>query len=219
MHTSSEPVRTYKVRRRVTAGQAAALDRLLPALGADPTRSVVARELFGRDAPLVLEIGSGMGEATLAMAQADPDRDVLAVEVHTPGLGNLLRLVETAGISNVRVLEADAREVLRDLLPPASLDEVRVFFPDPWPKSRHAKRRLVSREFADLVATRLRPGGLLHVATDWASYAELASEVLAAHPAYEVVSRERGLRPVTRFEQRGLAEGRRAYDLVVQRRS
>ena len=211
------PVRTFKVRRRVTTGQADALARLLPTYGLDRTLPFDAARVFGRQAPLVLEIGSGMGEATAAMAAADPQRDVLAVEVHTPGLGNLLRLIEDAGLTNVRVLEADAREVLREVLPEACLDEVRVFFPDPWPKARHAKRRLVTSEFASLVATRLRPGGLLHVATDWQSYAEMADAVLSEHPAYEVVSRERGARPVTRFEQRGLDAGRRSYDLVVRR--
>ncbi len=218
MQISHEPIRTYKVRRRVTTGQAEALERLLPRYGVDPHARFDAEQVFDRAAPLVLEIGSGMGEATAAMAAADPGRDVLAVEVHTPGLGNLLRLVEAAGLSNVRVLEADARQVLGDLLRPGSLDEVRVFFPDPWPKARHAKRRLVSREFADLLAGRLRPGGVLHVATDWSSYAEQSLAVLDPHPDYEVVSRERGSRAVTRFETRGLEAGRTAYDVVARRR-
>ena len=217
METSHAPVRTFKMRRRVTTGQADALVRLLPAYGLDASQPWDSARAFGRVAPLVLEIGSGMGEATAAMAAADPDRDVLAVEVHTPGLGNLLRLLESAALTNVRVLEADAREVLRDLLPPATLDEVRVFFPDPWPKARHIKRRLVSGEFADLVASRLRPGGRLHVATDWRSYADMAAAVLSEHPSYEVVSRERGARPVTRFEQRGWDAGRNSYDLVVRK--
>ena len=212
------PVRTFKVRRRVTAGQADALARLLPSHGVDGSAPFDAVRVFGRSAPLVLEIGSGMGEATAAMAAADPDRDVLAVEVHTPGLGTLLRRVEAAGLTNVRVLEGDAREVLADLLAPGSLDEVRVFFPDPWPKSRHAKRRLVTPAFASLVASRLRPGGRLHVATDWASYAEQVEQVLAGSDELVVVSRDRGTRPVTRFEQRGLAAGRSPYDVVAQRR-
>ncbi len=212
------PVRTYKVRRRVTTGQADALARLLPRYGVESPGPLDVERAFGRRAPLVVEIGSGMGEATAAMAAADPGRDVLAVEVHTPGLGNLLRLVEAAGLTNVRVVEADAREVLRDLLAPGSVDEVRVFFPDPWPKTRHAKRRLVSAGFADLVAERLRPGGRLHVATDWPAYADGAAAVLEAHPAYEVVSRERGTRPVTRFEQRGADAGRASADLVARRR-
>lgn len=219
MQTTHEPLRTYKVRRRVTAGQADALVRLLPVFGVDPALPFDPALAYGRCAPLVLEVGSGMGEATAAMATADPARDVLAVEVHTPGLANLLRLVEAAGLTNVRVLEADAREVLGDLLAPASLDEVRVFFPDPWPKSRHHKRRLVTREFADLVAGRLRPGGLLHVATDWSSYAAQVCEVLQPHPDLELVARERGARPVTRFEARGIREGRLPHDMVFRRRA
>ncbi|MEX2290198.1 MAG: tRNA (guanosine(46)-N7)-methyltransferase TrmB [Mycobacteriales bacterium] len=211
-----EPVRTYKVRRRVTLGQREALERLLPVYGV-PVDVRVA-EAFGRQAPLVLEIGSGMGEATAAMAAADPERDLLAVEVHTPGIGNLLRLVDTAGLTNVRVLEADAREVLAQRIGPGELDEVRLFFPDPWPKSRHAKRRLVTAQFADLVADRLRPGGRLHVATDWTAYAAQALGVLAAHRAFDIVSRERGARPPTRFEQRGSDAGRASYDLVAVRR-
>lgn len=218
MQTPHAPVRTYKVRRRVTTGQADALTRLLPAYGLDAERPLDPRQVFGREAPLVLEIGSGMGEATAAMAQADPARDVVAVEVHTPGLGNLLRLVESAGLPNVRVLEGDAREVLTRLVAPGSLDEVRVFFPDPWPKSRHAKRRLVTPAFAELVASRLRPGGRLHVATDWDVYAEGAEQVLRSHPSYGVLSYDRGARPVTRFETRGLAAGRRVHDLVAERR-
>ena len=216
MQTSYEPVRTYKVRRRVTAGQADALARLLPVYGIDPGAPLVAADAFGRRAPLVVEIGSGMGEATAAMAAADPARDVLAVDVHTPGLGTLLRRIEEAGLTNVRVVEADARDVLRDLLAPDSLDEVRVFFPDPWPKARHAKRRLVTREFADLVASRLRPGGRLHVATDWVTYAEQTRVVLAEHPAFGVLTTDRGSRPVTRFEQRGLDAGRRVHDVVAE---
>lgn len=219
VQTSYEPLRTYKVRRRVTAGQADALARLLPVYGIDRQAAFVPAEVFGRQAPLVVEIGSGMGEATAAMAAADPDRDVLAVEVHTPGLGTLLRRVEAQGLRNVRVLEADAREVLADLLPPASVDELRVFFPDPWPKARHAKRRLVTSSFATLVASRLRPGGRLHVATDWDSYAGQVLDVLAAHPEYDVVSRQRGRRPVTRFEQRGLDAGRSVHDVVAVRRA
>lgn len=217
--TIHEPIRTFKVRRRVTTGQAEALTRLLPEYGVDPAAPFDPLQVFGREAPLVVEIGSGMGEATAAMAAADPGRDVLAVEVHTPGLGNLLRLVESAGLRNVRVLEADAREVLAGLLAPASLDEVRVFFPDPWPKARHAKRRLVTSSFADLVASRLRPGGRLHVATDWASYAEQVLAVLSPHDAFDVVSRDRGDRPLTRFEARGVEAGRQPYDVVAQRRA
>ena len=209
------PVRTYKVRRRVTTGQADALERLLPRFGVDPGRPFDAQAVFDRVAPLVLEIGSGMGEATAAMAAADPARDVLAVEVHTPGLGNLLRLLEAAGLRNVRVLEADAREVLADLLPEHALDELRIFFPDPWPKARHAKRRLVTPALLDLAASRLRPGGRLHVATDWADYAEQVRGLVRAHPSYGPAREDRGSRPVTRFEQRGRDAGRAVTDVVA----
>ncbi len=212
-----EAVRTYKARRRVTPGQAEALQRLSGAYGIGLVGPVVARDVFGRDALLVLEIGSGMGEATAAMAAADPDRDLLAVEVHTPGVAALLRRVEDLGLTNVRVVEADALHVL-ERLPDGSLDEVRVFFPDPWPKARHHKRRLVSPAFVERVATALRAGGRLHVATDWEHYAEQVLDVLAASLRFEVVSRDRGARPVTRFEQRGWDEGRPSYDVVAERR-
>jgi len=199
-----DAVRTYKARRRVTPGQAEAIERLLPRFGAHVP--------FPRAAPLVLEIGSGMGEATAALAAADPSRDVLAVEVHTPGVGALLRRLEDTGLTNVRVLEADGLDVLRARAP-RSLDEVRLFFPDPWPKARHGKRRLVTTAFADLVADRLRPGGWLHVATDWAAYAAQVRQVLERHPRFGPVGSSRGDRPLTRFERQGLAAGRRAHDL------
>ena len=217
MQTSHAPVRTFKVRRRVTTGQADALCRLMPQLGVAVDRPLDPVAVFGRSAPLVLEVGSGMGETTIAMAQADPDRDVLAVDVHTPGLGTLLRRIEAAGLTNVRVAEGDARDVLREVLAPGSLDEVRVFFPDPWPKARHAKRRLVTTPFLDLVATRLRVGGRLHVATDWETYAEQTRIVLDQHPAFAATTTDRGSRPVTRFEQRGLDAGRTPHDLVAVR--
>ena len=213
-------VRSYKLRRgRLRPGHADALQRLRPLLGVEVDgRPLDVAAVFGRTAPLVLEIGSGMGEATAAMAAADPRRDVLAVEVHTPGVGNLLRLVEAAGLENVRVAEGDALVVLRDMLTPASLDEVRVLFPDPWPKARHVKRRLVQPAFAGLVAERLRVGGRLHVATDWPDYAEQVLDVLATTPGLEggVVPRP-AERPVTRFEQRALDAGRPVTDVVAVR--
>ena len=212
-----DPIRTFKARRRVTAGQAEALERLLPAYGVDLSRPFSAKEVFGRTAPLVLEVGSGMGEATAAMAAGDPSRDLLAVEVHTPGVGALLRRVESGGLRNVRVAQADVLDVLRDLLLPGSLDEVRVFFPDPWPKSRHVKRRLLRSTFADVVADRLRPGGRLHVATDSGTYLEQTLRVLGSHPAFDVVSRDRSGRPVTRYEQQALDAGRPAHDVVALR--
>ena len=212
-----DAVRTYKARRRTGPGQVEVLERLRPAYAVAVDRPLDPAAVYGRTAPLVLEIGAGTGEAAAVMAAADPSRDVLAVEVHTPGVAMLLRRVEQEGLRNVRVAEGDGLQVLADALGPASLDEVRVFFPDPWPKSRHAKRRLVTPSFAALVADRLRPGGRLHVATDWASYAEQVLAVVGASPALEEVSRERGARPLTRFERRGIAAGRVITDVVAAR--
>jgi tRNA (guanine-N7-)-methyltransferase len=201
------------------ATTAAALARLGADIVAVDGSALDAARLFGREAPLVVEVGSGMGEATAAMAAADPGRDLLAVDVHLQGLGRLLRRVEELALTNVRVAEGDAVILLRDMLAPSSVDEVRVFFPDPWPKARHAKRRLVQQGFLDLVATRLRPGGVLHVATDWAPYAEQVRDLLHRHPSYDVVHEgaRPGRRPITRFEQQGLDAGRTSYDIVSHR--
>lgn len=213
-----DAVRSYKARGRTSPGQLADLERLRPVFGIDAAGPFEAARAFGRTAPLVLEIGSGTGEATAAMAVADPGRDVLAVEVHVPGVAALLRRLEEQGLRNVRVAEADGVHVLRDVLGAASLDEVRVFFPDPWPKAKHVKRRLVDAPFLALVATRLVPGGRLHVATDWAAYAEQVQAVVDASPDLAVVGTDRGARPLTRFEARGQAAGRAPIDVVAERR-
>ena len=210
-------VRTYKRRAgRVTATQAAALERFWPRLGlaADGHRLDLPT-LFGREAPVVLEVGFGMGEVTAAIATAQPELDVLAVDVHTPGHGNLLKLVAEAGLTNVRVVTGDARVLLADMLVPSSLAAVRIFFPDPWPKSRHAKRRLVTPAFVDLVADRLVDHGVLHLATDVAGYALSVRALTLAHVALRPV--DIPWRPMTRFEQRGLAAGRAAHDVAVVR--
>jgi tRNA (guanine-N7-)-methyltransferase len=215
---AGEAVRTYKRRAgRVTPGQADALTRLWPTYGVTVDGQPLDLDaLFGRSAPVVLEIGFGMGEATAAMAEAQPDRDLLAVDVHTPGQGALLRLVEQRGLTNVRVGDGDAMVLLRDMLAPGSLSGVRVFFPDPWPKTRHEKRRLISHPFADLVADRLAPGGSVHIATDWPAYADRARAVLQAHPALMVASRV-PWRPRTRFEEQGSAARRPSYDVLATR--
>ena len=213
------PLHTFKVRRgRLTDGQADALARLWPRWGVRVEGQPLDLDaLFGRSEPRVLDVGSGMGEATLLAAAADPGRDVLAVDVHSPGLATLLRGAEHAGLEHVRAADGDARVLLADMLAPGCLDEVRVWFPDPWPKARHAKRRLVTPVFLALVASRLRPGGVLSFATDWQPYADEVEQHLAASPL-ELVSRERpAARPVTRFEQRGRDAGRRAHDLVARR--
>ncbi|SFC91855.1 tRNA (guanine-N7-)-methyltransferase [Micromonospora sediminimaris] len=216
-------IRTYHPRRgRMSGRQVTALDQLWPRYGlrvadADPFDPV---DLFGRRAPLVVEIGSGMGDATAEMAAADPDRDYLAVEVHTPGIANLLDLIHLRELGNVRIVEGDAMELL-DLLPPSSLDAVHVFFPDPWPKSRHHKRRLIQPTHVARLRSRLAVGGTLHCATDWAEYAEAMRATLDADPglvnAYDGYAPRPAYRPVTRFERRALRAGRPVADLIYRR--
>ncbi len=184
-------------------------------------RPIDVEEIFGRRAGIVLEIGFGMGESTLAMAAADPDRDVIGVEVHTPGVGALLRGAESAGLKNIRVVVGDARLVLQDMLTADSLDEVRVFFPDPWPKSRHHKRRLVAPSFARLAAGRLLPGGRLHLATDWAEYAQVMLSVVESEPllrnSFDGFAEPPTHRSTTRFERLGLAKGHAVWEVVAER--
>lgn len=218
-----EALHSFKRRGgRVTPGQRRALDALLPVFGVPVAAGALDPvAVFGRTAPLVLEIGFGMGEATVAMAAADPGRDVLAVDVHVAGAGALLREVEAQGLRNVRVVVGDAVEVLHRMLGPGSLDEVRVFFPDPWPKARHHKRRLVGTAFVGLVVDRLVSGGHLHCATDWAPYADQMLAVVAGQPG--LVNDHGGFaprppgRPVTRFEQQGLDRGHQVFDVIARR--
>jgi tRNA (guanine-N7-)-methyltransferase len=192
----------------------------VPATLADGTLDTDA--LFGRAAPLVLEIGSGMGEAVVAMATADPERDYLAVEAHVPGVAGLLVLLDRSGPGNVRVAHGDAIELLQDRIRPESLDAVHAYFPDPWPKARHHKRRLVQPDHVALIRSRLRPGGVAHFATDWLPYAEVMLATLAADG--ELVNPFNGFaprpahRPITRFEKRGIDAGRRITDIIVTRR-
>jgi tRNA (guanine-N7-)-methyltransferase len=218
---SAAPVRTYGPRRgRLGAASADALARLGPRLAVPVDgRPLDVESVFGRRAPLLLDLGCGDGEATAALAAAEPDRDVLAVDVHRPGLARLLRRLEDAALRNVRVAEGDALVVLDRMLAPGSLDEVRVLFPDPWPKARHHKRRLVTPSFAALVASRLRPGGRLHVATDWPAYAEQVLEVVAGCSELHGGAVARPERPVTRFERRALRDGRPVVDVVAVRRA
>ncbi|MFE9055347.1 tRNA (guanosine(46)-N7)-methyltransferase TrmB [Streptomyces mutabilis] len=219
-------IRSFQPRRsRVTAGQADALQRLWPLWGLDidGQRVIDLGELFGNDHPVVLEIGFGMGEATAQMAAADPHTDILAVDVHTPGQGNLLALAERDGLSNIRVANGDAIILLREMLAPDSLAGLRVYFPDPWPKKRHHKRRLIQPEFLTLAASRLAPGAVLHCATDWEPYAEQMLEVLTAHPDFENTVPGGGFaprpahRPLTRFEGQGLDKGHVVNDLLFRR--
>ena len=217
-------VRSF-VRRpgRMTAAQRRALDELLPRFGV----SVVGARLdlaavFGRDAPRVLDVGFGDGEALVTSAANNPSIDYLGVEVHEPGIGHLLLLLEKAGLTNVRVIARDAADVLPELVPDASLAAVNLFFPDPWPKKRHHKRRLVQTQFVAEIERVLAPNGLLHVATDWADYARHTREVIEAFPGLEAQDAARlaadplAFRPPTKFERRGRRLGHDVVDLYYR---
>ena len=179
--------------------------------------------VFGRCAPRILEIGFGMGETTAAIAAAHPDTDFIGVEVHTPGVGSLLKEIAVRELANVRIVQHDAMEVARDMIAPASLAGIHVFFPDPWPKKRHHKRRLIRPGFVALLATRLAPGGYLHCATDWEEYAEWIVGVLGGEPLLENTADRYAPRPTyrppTKFEQRGVRLGHGVWDVVFRRRA
>jgi tRNA (guanine-N7-)-methyltransferase len=216
----NRPIRSYVLRQgRTTPAQKRALEELLPKYGlgfrAEP---LSGPEIFGRSAPLVLEIGSGMGETTAAIAQARPDADFIAVEVHGPGVGSLLNRIEKAKLSNLKVLRHDALEVLEKMIPDASLAAIHLFFPDPWPKKRHHKRRLVQAEFAALAAHKLAPGGVLHAATDWPDYAEHMEAVFSREPLLARAGSGFVERLETKFEARGKRLGHGIRDLYWRRR-
>lgn len=207
---------------RITTSQKEALENLWPRYGLDAPAVGTTLDLpalFGRSAPVVFEIGFGAGDALLFRAERAPEQDFIGVEVHRPGVGRVLNRAEKLGLRNLRVASHDAVEVLRDWLTPASLDELILEFPDPWHKSRHHKRRIVQPAFAALVASRLKPGGLFRLATDWAPYAEHMREVLDAAPDFsggEVLRPDS--RPITRFEARGERLGHAMCDLLYRRR-
>jgi tRNA (guanine-N7-)-methyltransferase len=220
---SRRPIRSYVLRQgRVSNAQRRAYDALLGvyAVRYRPEPLDLA-QLFGRVAPRILEIGFGMGETTAEIAAAHPEKDYLAIEVHTPGVGSLLKQLDERRLSNVRIVQHDAAEVLEHMIAPGALDGVHLFFPDPWPKKRHHKRRLVQPEFVRLVATRLAAGGYLHAATDWEDYARHILEVLAAEPLLENSAAgyapRPDYRPLTKFEQRGLRLGHGVWDIVFRR--
>ncbi|WP_313037151.1 tRNA (guanosine(46)-N7)-methyltransferase TrmB [Stutzerimonas nitrititolerans] len=209
---------------RMTEGQQRGLDQGWPRFGlelADGMRDF--DEVFGRQAPRTFEIGFGMGHSTLEMAAAAPEQDFIGVEVHKPGVGALLGGLLSQNLSNVRIYSCDALEVLRECVPDSSLDRVLLFFPDPWHKSRHYKRRIVQPAFAELVRQKLKVGGVLHMATDWQPYAEYMLEVMSVAPGYvnqavdgQYVERPPE-RPVTKFERRGERLGHGVWDLKFQR--
>lgn len=219
------PIRSY-VRRsaRTTRAQRSAIERYWSDFGLPAEGRLDLDAVFARHAPRVMEIGFGNGETLVTLARAHPQRDYLGVDVYEPGIGRLLAAIAAADLGNVRVIRGDAVEVLRDAIAPDSLDAVLVFFPDPWPKKRHHKRRLVQPAFVALVASRLVPGGIVHLATDWQSYAEHMLAVLEAEDALVNTAGQGNFftgpteRPVTKFEQRGKGLGHGVWDLRFRRR-
>ncbi len=217
-------LRSFVVRPgRMGPGQARAMTELGPRFVL-PLSSAAggAAAAFGRSAPLVVEIGFGMGAATAEIAAAHPETDYLGIEVHPPGVGALLKAIGERGLTNVRIVQDDAVEVLERMVAPASLAGVNIFFPDPWHKNRHHKRRLIQAPFVRLLASRLNPGGTLHCATDWQPYAEQMLAVLAAEPSLfnhsDGYAPRPPARPLTKFEQRGLDRGHGVWDLVFSKR-
>jgi tRNA (guanine-N7-)-methyltransferase len=217
-------IKSYVLRAgRMGSGQVRALRELAPRyvlpFNATPFD---APGVFGRHAPLVVEIGFGMGQATAQIAAARPHEDFLGIEVHEPGVGALLQRIDEAQLTNLRIVRHDAVEVLRHMIAPSTLAAVHVFFPDPWPKKRHWKRRLIQPPFVALLASRIAPGGTLHCATDWQPYAEQMLEVLSAEPLLantaEGYAPRPDYRPLTKFENRGLALGHGVWDLVFKKR-
>jgi len=217
------PIRSYVLRQgRYSAAQQRAFAELMPRFGlafrSEPLDFATA---FGRTAPVFAEVGFGMGETTARIAAQNPANDYLGIEVHAPGVGSLLRQIGEGELANIRIVQHDAVEVMRDMVPAGSLAAIHVFFPDPWPKKRHHKRRLLQPAFVELAASRLAAGGLLHVATDWQEYAEQVLEVLSATPA--LANTAAGFaarpewRPETKFERRGLKLGHAVRDLVFAR--
>jgi tRNA (guanine-N7-)-methyltransferase len=237
---STAPIRSYVLRRsHFSPAQRQAYERLMPVFGV-PYRPAPLNlpEVFGREAETVLEIGFGMGDTTAEIAAANPTRDYLAVDVHTPGVGALLKLVEAQRLTNIRIIEHDAREVVEHQIPDDYLTGINVFFPDPWPKARHHKRRLIRTQFVHTLATKLRVGGFLHLATDWPDYAEQMMAAVNETPALRrlagttdlpVAGPERTpspplpanlpVRPSTRFEKRGQRLGHPIADIVAIRRA
>ena len=217
-------IRSFVLRQgRVSNAQARSRETLMPKFGVAYVPEVLdLAAVFGRTAPRVLEIGFGMGETTATIAAAHPEIDYLALEVHTPGVGSLLKQIDERGLANIRIVQHDAVEVVRDMLAPGSLAGIHIFFPDPWPKKRHHKRRLVQTPFIGLLATRLAPGGYIHCATDWQEYAEQMLAVLAGEPLLENTAAQFAprpeYRPLTKFEQRGLRLGHGVWDVVFRRR-
>ena len=221
---SNRSIRSFVLRQgRMSAAQQRYLDEMLPRIGIAYQNVPVDLDVaFGRNAPRIVEIGFGMGETTAKIAAAFPDKDFLGIEVHGPGVGGLCKQVAERQLENVRIVQHDAVEVLRDMVGEAVLAGVHIFFPDPWHKKRHHKRRIIQPDFVALLTSRLVPGGYLHCATDWEEYAHCMLEVLSAEPGLsntaDTFSERPAYRPLTKFENRGLRLGHGVWDLVFRRR-
>jgi len=222
----ARPVRSFVLRNgRLTEGQQRAMDELLPRFQVPAGEGWLdCSRLFGNAHPVILEIGFGNGDATWQMARQNPEENFIGVEVHRPGVGHLLLKLEEHALSNVRIACEDGVEFLRHRMARGSLDGLRLYFPDPWPKKRHHKRRIVQAGFVDLLAEKLKAGGIVHFATDWQSYAEQMLDLMQQHPAFENLS-ERGdycarpaWRPLTKYEKRGQKLGHGVYDILFRRR-
>jgi len=218
------PIRSFVLRQgRLTKGQAQALATMWPVYGIERDNTILDfKTLFKRDAPVTLEVGFGDGMSLASMAKSAPERDFVGIEVHRPGVGRLLHLIEENELSNVRVMDDDAVEIIKKRIPQDSLERVQLFFPDPWHKKRHNKRRIVQADFVSLIASRLKSGGVFHLATDWEPYAEHMAEVMEAHEAFVSLSgvpfsEKPESRPITKFERRGLKLGHGVWDLLYEK--
>jgi len=227
----NKPEFTRKIRSfvrregRLTTGQQHALDTLWPKYGIDMSDTALdLGSIFGNEQPVILEIGFGNGDSLAQMAKGNPGLNYLGIEVHRPGVGHLLYLIEKQGIENLRIMSEDAVEIIRNQIPEQALTGVQLFFPDPWPKKKHHKRRIVQPEFVKLLASRLKPGGFFHMATDWENYAEHMLEVMSAAEDFENSTKEGDFiprpdsRPLTKFEQRGQRLGHGVWDLLYIRK-
>lgn len=220
-------VKSFVVRQgRLTKGQEAALAEFWPSMGLEyQTTPFDWTEVFGNANPVVLEIGFGMGSSLVAMAKAAPEKNFVGIEVHHPGVGACLKEASDAGITNLRLISHDAVEILKDSVNDNSLERVQLFFPDPWHKKRHHKRRIVQAEFAELLRNKLTLGGVFHMATDWENYAEHMAEVMNAAPGYKNLSETNTYvprpenRPLTKFEKRGHNLGHGVWDLMFEKTS
>lgn len=214
-------IKSFVIRAgRLTKGQEGALERQWPKLGLELSdEPIKVSEVFGRESQVVLEIGYGMGQSLIQMAKDAPEKDFIGVEVHLPGVGSLLNFAEESGVTNIRTYKDDAIEVLKRI-PDASIDTVQLFFPDPWHKKKHHKRRIVQTEFAQTLRRILKPGGQFHMATDWQNYAEHMMEVMEAQEGYRNQAGENQYtprpehRPLTKFEKRGQNKGHGVWDLI-----